>query len=99
MKEGRGECFKGESFTRQFGRVSFRRINFIFGLSPNEIAEDPRGELGAILPRSVDARILAIQIQFERPCIQTRFPKTENFEHFYLYKLPDCSFKNKFRFS
>ena len=56
------ECMEGESFTRQFGRVSFRRIKFIFGFSPNEITEDPRGELGAILPRSVDARILAIQI-------------------------------------
>ena len=53
---------KGEAKHPAVWAVSFRRINFIFGLSPNEIAEDPRGELGAILPRSVYARILATQI-------------------------------------
>ena len=40
--------------------VVFAGSIFVFCLSPYEITEDPRGELGAILPHSVDARNLDI---------------------------------------
>ena len=36
-------------------QVSFDRIDFIFGLSPCEIADVPRGVLGVLLPRLRDA--------------------------------------------
>ena len=61
---------KGELKTSPIDQVSFRRIGFIFALSPYEITEAPRGDPGAIMPRRHDALKLQLILRFGTLCFK-----------------------------